>query len=129
MANPHYGSERKLTERACKKGFEPVETTSIEVSPDVPQPLIASEVDYSGILLAEMTKLLAEGVERSQEQKTKKQNERRYIVFCQLIDLLMKGSSRQKAVKTIASTLDVSVKTINRELLEIREFFKREGVF
>lgn len=129
VANPHYGSERKLTERACKKGFEPIETSSIEVSPDVPQPLIASEIDSTGILLADMTKMLAEGVERSQDQKTKKQNERRYIVFCQLIDLLMKGSSRQEAVKTIASTLDVSVKTINRELLEIREFFKQEGVF
>jgi hypothetical protein len=129
VANPYYESKRKLTERACKKGFEPVETTSIDASPDIPQSLIASEVDYTGILLADMTRLLAEGVERSEDQKTKRQEERRYIVFCQLIDLLMKGISQKEALKIIAATLDVSVKTINRELLEIRKFFKRESVF
>jgi hypothetical protein len=76
-----------------------------------------------------MTKILAEGVEYPKDPKTRKHFERQYIVFCKLIDLLKNGIPRKKAVKTIAVTLGVSVKTINRELLEIREFFKRKGVF
>lgn len=130
IENPYYGNTRKLTKKACKEGFEPLENTSIDFSGDVSLPAIIPEPNYTaGILLADMTKMLAERAERAQDRKTRKRYDRQYAGFCKLLDLLKKGIPKKEAVKLIADALGVSVKTTDRELLEIREFFNKEGVF
>jgi hypothetical protein len=127
--HPYYGTPRNLTDRACKEGFDTFETASIEASPEIHQPLIAAEPDMTGILLADMLALLSKRRANAEDSRAKKHYERQYLVFCQLLDLLKQGHSQKEAIGVIAVTLGVSVKTIQRELSAIKEFFTHEGVF
>lgn len=126
--NPLYDTPRNQTDRACKHGFEPVESISLEDSPAISASLQAAEADTSEILLVDMIKLLAKRASEAVRGRARKRADRQYLVFCQLAERCKDGETHQDAVRGIAEDFGVSVKTIQREISELKAFFTQEGV-
>jgi hypothetical protein len=126
--NPYYDQPRNLTDRACQEGFGAFETTSLENIPETPSVSAISMPDGSGLLLDDMLTLLANRPAHQTDPRLKKRYERQYVIFCRFLVLLNEGYLHQEAMDVIASESGVSLKTIQREITDIREFFQQEGV-
>ena len=107
--NELYDTPRNITDRACRYGFEPVETTSLDASPGLSDSTHTTELDTSGILLADMIALLARRAADIDDNRAKKRADRQYLVFCQLLERCKQGHTHQEAVKAIADIIGVSV--------------------
>lgn len=126
--NRWYDSPRNITDRACQYGFETVETFSADAAPAYSAPVRTTEMNTSGLLLNDMVALLARRAGELDPGRAKRRADRQYVVFAQLLERCGQGETHQEAVSAIADDLAVSVKTIQREISEIRTFFEREGV-
>ncbi len=118
LQNPLYGEKRNPSDRACKDGFEPYEFNG-EV-PDIE----GAEEGFP--IIIDMQKLLIQRTEKAKDENTKKRYERQYVVFCRFAMLIQEGYSEKEALKIIAEKFDppVSVKTVERDMAEVREFLK-----
>jgi hypothetical protein len=128
LDNPFYETRRNQTDKACKYGFEPMETTSLDASPGLSSSLQSAQLDISQILISDMIRVLAQRASEAEGKRARKRAERQYVVFCQLVERCKRGESHQEAVKAIAGDLGVSIKTIQRETSEVKSFFVQAGV-
>jgi hypothetical protein len=126
--NPIYNMPRNFTDRACQYGFDPIETTSIDASPMIRSSLQTTHLNTTGILVADMMNMLAHRAEEAVDRRTKKRHNRQHLVFCQLITMMEQGATQNEAVSNIAEALEVSEKTIHREISELKAFFQEKDV-
>lgn len=126
--NPYYDQPRNLTDRACQDGFDALETTSLEDIAERPHVSATSMPDDSKLLLDDMFTLLSRRPAQQTDPRLKRRYERQYVIFCRFLDLLNEGYLHQEAMDVIAAESGVSLKTIQREITDIREFFRQEGV-
>jgi hypothetical protein len=120
VENPIYREKRNPSDRACKEGFEPYEFDDGD-NGDFPDPEGEGE-DFS--IFIDMQKLLIQRTEKTKDPNTKKKYERQYVIFCRFAMLIQEGYSEKEAVKMIAEKLDISEKTVERDMAEVREFLK-----
>jgi len=119
IENPHHGETRNPSSRACKEGFEP------HVFEDVLEIPVPPEPEPSGII-EEMKDALIKRIERETNKNVRRKYERQYVAFCRFAMLIQEGYSESEALKKIAEALRVSLRTVERDMAEIREFFKAE---
>jgi hypothetical protein len=120
--NPLYGEKRNPSDSACKDGFEPPEFNGGD---DVD--IYEAEGTGEGFtIIIDMQKLLIQRIKKAKDENTKKRYERQYAVFCRFLTLMQDGHSEKEALKIIAEKFDppVSVKTVERDMTEVRDFLK-----
>ena len=136
--NPFYLKERKTTDK-CQEGFQPYTLLSIEEDKNdnsantynspLPETLrdagtVAKSEDT--IEIEELKDLLKKRAASTKHANTKKIYKRQHNVFITLYHYLSEGYSIPKAMQLIATKIGKNVKTIERDLDEIRAFLSRE---
>ena len=133
--NEHYEFERKKIDKACdffvKKEIEVIYDQKDDPSKNLDNignedPLIEvnGKFDYFDLL-----KLMKNRIDDSKSETKKKALKRHYIVITSLYHYLSYGYDIVKAKEAIAKKIKMNVKTIDRDLKEIRESFKNEFSF
>ncbi len=132
--NEFFQKERKRNDKACDY-FE-----KIRVYADTEKNLGDERIDIFETIKDETTeiepeekfyfndirKLLKNRISESKSENNKKVFKRHYTVIVSLYHYLSHGYSIQKAKQVIAEKLDKNVKTIDRDLKEIREYLPEE---
>jgi hypothetical protein len=94
-----------------------------------PAALITGAEPTTRFLLDDMLTLLSRRPATADDPRLKRRYARQYLLFGRLLDLLQQGFIQSEALDSLAETLSVSTKTIQREITDMREFFQREGVW
>ncbi|MDM8524954.1 hypothetical protein QUF80_16410 [Desulfococcaceae bacterium HSG8] len=124
IENPLYDKKRNPSDKACKDGFEPYDFKSLDTD-DIDPPAV-TDPGEEFLIIESMKKLLVLRTDRAKDETTKKIYERQYVIFCRFVNLVREGHSDKKALKAIAKKLGVSVKTVERDMEEVRKFLKKE---
>ncbi len=115
IENPHHGETRIPSSQACKKGFEP---PVFEENFDIPGPEPDSPV------IIEMKTALTKRIKGETNKNVRRKHERQYVVFCRFVRLNQEGYSEREALERIAEVLGVSLRTVERDMAEIRNFLR-----
>jgi len=136
--NPFYLKERKTRDK-CQEGFQSYTPLSANEEKDDDSedthklPLAetlgnAASIDRSEdrIEIEELKDLLKKRAATTKHSNTKKIYKRQHNVFVSLYHYLSEGYSIPKAMQLIAAKIGKNVKTIERDLDEIRAFLSKE---
>lgn len=136
--NPFYLKERKTTDK-CQEGFRSYTLLSVdedkdEDAEDTHSPPLAETLGDPGsadktedrIEIEELKGFLKKRAATTKHANTRKIYKRQHNVFVSLYHYLSEGYSIPKAIQLIASKIGKNVKTIERDLDEIRAFLSRE---
>jgi len=123
IENPLYDKKRNPSGKACEDGFEPYDFKSLDID-DIVSPETDAEKEF--LIIESMKKLLSLRSDRTKDKETKKIYERQYVIFCRFVNLVRQGHSDKEALKAIAEKLGVSVKTVERDMEEARDFLRKK---
>lgn len=131
VGNLHYKEKRNPSDTACKEGFQkplirplPSKDEDDEDEGWEPGPSAESEEEEVIIILT-MKKALSERADSATNENMRRKYERQYVVFCRFVQLAQEGYSSKDALKQIAEDLEVSLRTVERGMDDIWEFFKQ----
>jgi hypothetical protein len=128
--NNYYQKERKINDKGCelfkkKNIFVDKEKSLGDKKLDFFETVVdentESEVERR-LYLNDIMKLLKNRIAESKSENSKKIFKRHYAIIVNLYHYLAYGYSIQKAKQMIAEKIDKNVKTIDRDLKEIREY-------
>ena len=136
--NPFYLKERKTTDK-CREGFKAYAFLSIDGdknddAEDAHNPPLAETLGDAAsadkaedrIEIEELKDLLRKRAATTKHGNTRKIYKRQHNVFISLYHYLSEGYSIPRAMQLIASKIGKNIKTIERDLDEIRAFLNRE---
>jgi len=136
--NPFYLKERKKTDK-CHEGFQSHTFLSINGDKDhdstdnynlrIPEELedvSAVEKSEDRIEIEEIKEILKKRAISTKHKNTKKIYKRQHNVFINLYHYMSEGYSIRKAIQLIATKIGKNVKTIERDIDEIRAFLNKE---
>jgi len=133
--NEHYEFERKKIDKACDFFVRKEVELSYDQSENLSKKLenfgnddLMKETD-SKLNYFDLLKLIKKRIDESKSETKKKTLKRHYIVITSLYHYLSYGYDFVKAKEVIAKKIKMNVKTIDRDLKEIRESFKNEFSF
>lgn len=135
MPNEYFEVERKKIDKACelfiKKDIELSYDRNVNLANEVENigdehTIIETENKFEYFDLLKLLKNRINGAKSETKRKTLK---RHYIVITSLYHYLSYGYSISKAKETIAKKINMNVKTIDRDLKEIRQTFKNYFLF
>jgi len=119
--NKNFGKKRKPSDKACKYGYE-----KIIIEHNVEEIDLADESSKNGCNLENsiIDKFLE--ILKNRPSKSKK-NIRQNQVFFRLLQLLRANENLKKSeiYEIIANELDISTKTVERDIEDIREYLKK----
>ena len=136
--NPFYLKERKTTDK-CQVGFQPHTFFSIDgdknddsegnynLPPTEKLEHVASvETSEDRIEIEELQEILKRRAINTKHKNTRKIYKRQHNVFVNLYHYISEGYSVPKAIQLIAAKIGRNVKTIERDIEEIRSFLNKE---
>ena len=136
--NPFYLKERKKTDK-CQEGFQSHTFLSINGDKDHDStdnyklPITEKFEDFSTfeksdnrIEIEELKEILKKRAINTKHKNTKKIYKRQHNVFVNLYHYISEGYSIRKAIQLIATKIGKNVKTIERDIDDIRTFLNKE---
>jgi len=127
--NPFYLKERNKADK-CQEGFKPHAFVSINRdrdhdSTDSYNSEISEKLD-NRIEIEEINEILKKRTTDTKHINTKKIYKRQHNVFINLYHYISEGYSDRKAIQLIAINIGKNVKTIERDINDIRSFLTKE---
>lgn len=136
--NPFYQKKRIKTDK-CEEGFQSRIIKSVNEftdcdSKDSPKPIIPEKLKNNGMLgrsldrieIEKINQVLKKRVMNTKHKNTKKIYKRQHNVFINLYNYFSEGYSIRKTIELIAIKIGKNVKTIERDINDIRTFLKKE---
>jgi hypothetical protein len=135
--NPFYLKERKTTDK-CQDGFQPHTFFSIDgdknddsegsynLPPTEKLEHATIETSEDRLEIEELQEILKRRAISTKHKNTRKIYKRQHNVFVNLYQYISEGYSVPKAMQLIASKIGRNVKTIERDIEEIRAFLNKE---
>ncbi len=136
--NPFYLKERKKADK-CQDGFQPHTVVSINIDRDHDsadnynskisekfEDLSTLENSDDRIEIEEINEILKKRAVDTKHKNTKKIYKRQHNVFINLYHYISEGYSIRKAIQLIALKIGKNVKTVERDINDIRTFLNKE---
>jgi hypothetical protein len=139
--NPFYLKERNKTDK-CQEGFKPRALVSLNIDDDHTgednfQPGVSEKLADVSVVetlgdkleIEEIGEILKKRATDAKHVNTKKIYKRQHNVFINLYHYISEGYSVRKAIELIAIKIGKNVKTIERDINDIRSFLTKELVY